>query len=249
MFEIDLGNGERLVVAPVTVIRRGGGSSQAVVSPKLEAAAAVEGFLRGAGREATGQDGLLVVVVAGAVDRAAPAGGGSSIAESAERQGGAVGELAGDVGKLAVVTDGDARTPACGCPVRRPPSNRRQPPGHLDLRPGQQRVPDPPPGPGPLLGRQPGPGREHPGAQNSLVFRHVTHRNAHNRTGQTGQEGWVGVGRRYVVRKARRPRARCQHRDGGRLAAMLHLAEPVARNTPGSSLVFRAWPILPPPRM
>src|SRR5438067_7084185 len=116
MSEIDLGNGERLVVAPVN-------SSGWRVEPgrsvaEVEAAGAVEGFLRGAGREATGQDGLLVVVVAGAVDGEAPAGGGSGVAESAERQGGAVGELAGDVGELAVVADGDAGElgPALACP-------------------------------------------------------------------------------------------------------------------------------------
>ena len=68
---------------------------------EVEAAGAVEGFLRGAGRVAAGQDGLVVVVVAGAVDGEAPAGGGSGVAEPAERQGGAVGELAGDVGGTA----------------------------------------------------------------------------------------------------------------------------------------------------
>ena len=49
---------------------------------EVEAAGAVEGFLRGAGREAAGQDGLLVVVVAGTVDGKAPGRGGSGIAQA-----------------------------------------------------------------------------------------------------------------------------------------------------------------------
>jgi hypothetical protein len=59
-----------LVVAPVN-------SSGLRVEPgrcvaEVEAAGAVESFLWGAGREAAGQDGLVVVVVAGAVDREGP---------------------------------------------------------------------------------------------------------------------------------------------------------------------------------
>ena len=90
------------------LIRRGWRVEPGRSVAEVEAACAVEGFLRGAGRVAAGQDGLVVVVVAGAVDGKAPAGGGSGVAEPAERQGGAVGELAGDVGELAVPADSDA---------------------------------------------------------------------------------------------------------------------------------------------
>jgi len=74
--------------------------------------------LRCAGRVAAGQDGAVVVVVAGAVDGEAPGCGGAGVAQPHQGQGGAVGELAGDVGELAVPADGDAGElgPAFACP-------------------------------------------------------------------------------------------------------------------------------------
>ena len=72
---------------------------------EVEAAGAVDGFLRGAGRPAAGQDGFLVVVVAGPVDGKTPGGCGIGVAEPHQGQGRAVAELAADVGVLAVLAD------------------------------------------------------------------------------------------------------------------------------------------------
>ena len=56
---------------------------------------------------------------------------GPGVAVQAERQGGAVGELAGDVGELTVVADGDADElgPALACPGGQPLAQRG--PGRL----------------------------------------------------------------------------------------------------------------------
>jgi hypothetical protein len=94
--------------------------------------------LQGVGRVAARQDGLLVIVVAGEVDGEALTGGGSDVAESAKRQGRAAGELAGDVGELAVVADGDAGElgPALACPGGRALAQR----GLGRLRKGQDQL-------------------------------------------------------------------------------------------------------------
>jgi hypothetical protein len=55
---------------------------------------------------AAGQYGHLVVVVAGAVDGEAPGGGGAGVVQAYQREGGAAGELVGDVGEFAVPAEG-----------------------------------------------------------------------------------------------------------------------------------------------
>lgn len=55
-------------------------------------------FLRSACVVTAGQDGVLVVVVAGAVDGEAPGGCGFTVAQPEQRLGGAVGEVAGEAG-------------------------------------------------------------------------------------------------------------------------------------------------------
>jgi len=69
-------------------------------------------------RSLTQLNGLVVIVVAGAVDGEAPGGGGSGVAQPHQGQGGSVGELASDVGEFAVPADGDASQlgPPLACP-------------------------------------------------------------------------------------------------------------------------------------
>ncbi len=79
------GEVKQLVVAPVN---SSGVAAWWLVGPggwigEVEAAGAVEGFLRGAGGVAGGQDAGLVVVVAGPVDGEAPGVCGSAVAQAA----------------------------------------------------------------------------------------------------------------------------------------------------------------------
>src|SRR5260370_3927173 len=75
---------------------------------EVEAAGAVEGFFGGSGWLAAGQEAVLVVVVAGAVDREPPGAGVAAVAEPAQRQFAAVGQLPRDVGELAAGPHVDA---------------------------------------------------------------------------------------------------------------------------------------------
>src|SRR5260370_11374533 len=75
---------------------------------EVEAAGAVEGFFGGSGWLAAGQEAVLVVVVAGAVDRESPGAGVAAVAEPAQRLLAAVGQLRGDVGELAAEAHADA---------------------------------------------------------------------------------------------------------------------------------------------
>src|SRR5258708_33745520 len=75
---------------------------------EVESAGAVEGFFGGSGWLAAGQVVVLVVVVAGAVDRESPGAGVADVAEPAQRQFAAVGQFPGDVGELAAEAHVDA---------------------------------------------------------------------------------------------------------------------------------------------
>ena len=50
---------------------------------EVDGAGGVEGFLRGAGRESGAQDGFLVAVVGGGVDREAEGMSGAAVAQAA----------------------------------------------------------------------------------------------------------------------------------------------------------------------
>lgn len=78
------------------------------VVAEVEAAGAVEGFLRGASGPVAGQERFLVVVVAGPADGKAPGAGRAGVAQAHQGQDSAVGQPAGDVGELAAVADVDA---------------------------------------------------------------------------------------------------------------------------------------------
>ena len=73
----------------------------------MDGAGGVEGFLRGAGRESGAQDGVLVAVAGGSVDREAEGVGGAAVAEPEQGDLLAVAEHAGDVGEAAVVSGPD----------------------------------------------------------------------------------------------------------------------------------------------
>src|ERR1022692_513698 len=64
---------------------------------EVEAAGGVEGVLAGADGQAGGEDGFVVVVVAGAVDRELPLVGGADVAQPAEPERGGVGQGRFDV--------------------------------------------------------------------------------------------------------------------------------------------------------
>ena len=103
------------------LIRRGRLGEPGGVVAEVEAAGAVEGFLGDAGGPVAGQERVVGVVVAGPVDRKAPGGRGAGVAQPHQGQAGAVGELAADVGELAVPADvdgGEVGPPlACGLPA------------------------------------------------------------------------------------------------------------------------------------
>src|SRR5918996_846292 len=63
---------------------------------EVQPAGAVEGFFGGTDRIAAWQDGVFVSVLAGQVDGKAPPVGIAAIAQPAQGQGSAVGQLAGD---------------------------------------------------------------------------------------------------------------------------------------------------------
>src|ERR1700733_7070591 len=75
---------------------------------EVEAAGTVECFFGGSRWLAAGQVAVVVVVMAGAVDGEPPRAGVAGVAEPAQGQAGAVGQLAADVGELAVETYIDA---------------------------------------------------------------------------------------------------------------------------------------------
>src|SRR5260370_8269265 len=85
---------------------------------EVGAAGAGRGFWGGSGWLAAGQEAVLVVVVAGAVDREPPGAGVAAVAEPAQRQFAAVGQLPGDVGELAAEPHVDAGQ--LGPPLRGP---------------------------------------------------------------------------------------------------------------------------------
>src|SRR3954467_1658998 len=90
---------------------------------EVEAAGAVEGLLGGAGGGAAGQDGVFVVVRAGAVEGEAPAGGRADIAQAAQLEHLAVGQDPVDVGEAGAVAHphlGQVR-PAFAGPRGQPP--------------------------------------------------------------------------------------------------------------------------------
>ena len=64
---------------------------------EVDGAGGVEGFLRGADRESRAQDGVLVAVAGGGVDREAEGAGGAAVAQPEQRDLLAVAERAGDV--------------------------------------------------------------------------------------------------------------------------------------------------------
>src|SRR6266542_4132070 len=87
---VDVGAG--LVVRPAAV-----GSD--VRAGEIKVAGAVQGLLGGASEAAGGQDGILVAVLAGQVDRKPPAGGRGAVREGAKTQGPPIPEVAGQNGE------------------------------------------------------------------------------------------------------------------------------------------------------
>src|SRR5664279_5372730 len=84
-----------------------GGSDPGGWVVEVELGGAVQGVFGGTGEGAGGQDRVFVVLMAGPVDREAPAGSGSAVAQPHQRQRVAVGELPSDVGEGAAEADGD----------------------------------------------------------------------------------------------------------------------------------------------
>jgi hypothetical protein len=74
---------------------------------EVEAAGAVECLLRGADGVSAGQEAVLVAIAAGEVDRESPVVGRAAVAQPAQRQDFAVGEVGVEVGELAVEAHGD----------------------------------------------------------------------------------------------------------------------------------------------
>src|SRR6266511_2723067 len=99
---VDVGAG--LVVRPAAV-----GSD--VRAGEIKVAGAVQGLLGGASEAAGGQDGILVAVLAGQVDRKPPACGRAAVAQAAQRQDLPLLELADHIGKGAPQPQRHAREP------------------------------------------------------------------------------------------------------------------------------------------
>src|SRR6266705_2516274 len=68
---------------------------------RYKVAGAVQGLLGGASEAAGGQDGILVAVLAGQVDRKSPACGRPAVAQAAQRQDLTVLELSAHIGERA----------------------------------------------------------------------------------------------------------------------------------------------------